>query len=101
MGLDERIAAAEDRAEAAEKRADAADVRTETAERETHSAQSLAERLDRLIHHLTAENQRMRNALNALTIAIEEILTAVEDEDIRARVQAAIHTARVSFQQDD
>jgi seryl-tRNA synthetase len=63
----------------------------------TNAAGNLADRLDRMNHHLSEENAQMRAALVALTEAVEELLPAVDDEQTRRRVQKAISSARRAF----
>lgn len=71
--------------------------RAEAVDRVTNAAGNLADRQDKQITRLEAENIAMRKAMVALAEAVEDLLPIVDDEAVRDRVHAAIATARVAF----
>lgn len=73
------------------------EARAVAADRVTNAAGNLADRLDRLNTKLEEENTAMRKAMVALTEAVEDILTGVEDPEIRRKAEKAINIARVAF----
>lgn len=73
------------------------------ADRVTNAAGNLADRLDKMNSTLESrlaksedENRQMRQALMALTEAVEDLLPVIPP-DIHDRVQAALKKARISF----
>ena len=73
------------------------EARAAAADRVTNAAGNLADRLDKLNAKLEEENRQMRKAMVALTEAVEDMLSNIEDETVRKKVQKAINTARVAF----
>lgn len=73
------------------------------ADRVTNAAGNLADRLDRMNSNLEArleksedQNRQMRQALMALTEAVEDLIPIVPDT-VGTKVQAALNKARISF----
>lgn len=80
------------------------EARAVAADRVTNAAGNLADRLDKMNSKLEErlaksedQNQHMRQALMALTEAVEDLLPIAPDP-LRFKVQKAINTARLSFQ---
>lgn len=73
------------------------EARAAAADRVTNAAGNLADRLDKLNSKLEEENRQMRKAMVALTEAVEDIVSNIEDEATRKKVQKAINTARIAF----
>lgn len=79
------------------------EARAVAADRVTNAAGNLADRLDKMNNKLEErlalredENRRMREAMVALTEAVEDLLPIVPDPQ-RVKVQKAIRTARLAF----
>ena len=80
------------------------EARAVAADRVTNAAGNLADRLDKMNSALEdrlarseAQNTQMRQAMVALTEAVQDLLPIVPDDVTRRRVQKAINVARVAF----
>lgn len=71
--------------------------RAEAADRVTNAAGNLADRLDKDIVRRDLEITRLRTALALLAEAVEDLVLAIPDGDLRERAQHAVTEARIAL----